>query len=473
MKRILTAALPALVLLAGSASAQGDDDLRARIRALERRNEKIEKRYDTVIGRLEKAEERNAELEARLLDQTVPERRDEMETLVNRLVEFGDFSDRQEYGNRSQGGARIQFYGMVRTDMIYSQARFDDQINAFWLQPEDGTSAENNDDAFSLDARLTRVGIAIDFGDIGPAETTGVIEFDFSHFQETTAESRTRPRLRLAYVNLDFGDIVLRAGQDWDIISPYDPIVDEHSKLWNTGNLGDLRPQFQAFWRGGNPLGVSIDVGLALGLTGAVENDDNDFVSGPFLTNQRDGFDSGHPHVQLSTSVGFGSWVQGERINIGAWGAWGRLETDARFNDEDHFTTWVLGLDLYLPLIRDVHLKGEFFYGQALADFRGGVGQSINTLEGDEIKSIGGWGELYWQTSKFFGIGIGAAIDNPERGDLDVADRASNWVAYLATRQQWSDEIQTGLDVMFWKTQYIAREEGDAFRINAYIQVSF
>ena len=48
-----------------------------------------------------------------------------------------------------------------------------------------------------------------------------------SHFQETTAESRTRPRLRLAFLDIDMGSVSIRVGQDWDIISPYDPLVDE------------------------------------------------------------------------------------------------------------------------------------------------------------------------------------------------------------------------------------------------------
>lgn len=469
------AALSTCILLLSASCLRAQDGLEERVQRLEEQNQRLAAQNDHILQRLAASEQRNAELESRL-DAGGAASPSELEAV---LAGVGDvIDDLDPEANRLvswyglvRSGIQLQFYGRVRLDSYYNSARFNRTINPQWLRPEDGINAARDDDAFAFDARLTTIGMNLDAGRIGSAHVRAKVEFDFANFNG--AESRPNARLLLAYVDIEFDRLSLRFGQDWDLISPYDPIVDEHRHLWDTGNLGDRRPLAQVFYRGGSEAGVDFDLGLALGATGSVDNRDVDVGFGSFLSTERDGFDSGHPHVQASASVGFDGWVPAQRIRLGVSGAWGRLETDTEFMGEDHFTSWLVAMDFFIPLFSTVHLKGELFYGEALSDFRGGISQSINVTEGDEIRSKGGWAEFYWQASNFLGLAAGASIDKPKRGDLDVAMRSANFTIYVASRQNWGGGLTSGVDLIFWKTQYLDRKDGDGIRVNVFVELTF
>ena len=447
-------------------------DVDARIRALEEANRKLAEQNQTILDRLSRAEMKNAELETRL-SATGPDA--DANKLEDLIANMGDAArgDIATWPALTRSANPIRFFGRVRLDAYYNTARMNRAVNPMWVIPENDINAEDDDDAFAFDARLTSIGMDVDAGRIGSADVGGRIEFDFANFSNETSEARAYPRLLVGYVDIDFGNLSLRFGQDWDVIAPYDPLVDEQSHLWNTGNLGDRRPMAEVLWNGGDDAGFGWEVNGAAGLTGAINNEDLDAFSGQFLTTERDGFDAGHPHGQLEVAVLFPGWVPGKRIRLGAFGLWGTFETDAEFGNEDRFTIWAAGMDLFVPLLSTLSLKGEFFIGQALSDFRGGIAQTIELVSGDEVESKGGWAELFWEPNDFFGIGVGAAIDNPNREDLVDGDRASNWTIYLATRFDWGGGLTTGFDVLFWKTNYINRDEGDTLRFDMFVELRF
>ncbi|MEZ6196591.1 MAG: hypothetical protein R3F20_12835 [Planctomycetota bacterium] len=484
----------AAILAAAFAPALLAQDLESRMKAIEEQNrllmeqnKKLTDSQNEVIRRLNATEERNRTLEAQIAERERFED-DRLQTMireVGKMVEGGNVApapdgDGRGYGGiprygLTRGGGQLQFYGRVRLDAFFNSARFNRSIDAQWVRPEDGINAEDDDDSFTLSARLTTLGTRWDLGEVAGGRARAKIEFDFAGFGKES-ESVAGVRLLVAYFDIDYGDLSFRFGQDWDVISPYDPLVDDFRHLWDTGNLGDRRPLLQVAYQHGGRTGFGFEARLAVGATGTVleggSNDEDDGF-GAFLSTEVDGFDSGLPHVQGSLSASIDSWVAGERLTIGVSGLYGRLETDFDFAGENQFTVWMVGVDFFIPLLDGVHLKGEGFWGSALGDFRGNIGQSINQTTGEEIEGIGGWAELYWQVTDAFGIGVGASIDNPDLADLDVAQRASNWVAYVATRLDLGDGFRMGLDGMFWKTEYVDREGGDAFRFNYFIEMSF
>ncbi len=464
--------------------------LEERVRKLEKENQKlaeqnhrIESQSAQILQRLLTSEQKNAELSQRL-NATEQLNHNKTSAIMDAIGSLTDDLGGNPVvgggyggGSISRSGFSLQFYGTIRFEASYSDSRFNRTIDPQWVQPEDGIFASNNDDQFSMNARRSTIGLNTSLGRVGDAQVRGKLEFDFAGFDsnqtEDQSESRARVRLLLAYVDFQIGNFSLRFGQDWDILAPLNPVVDNQRHLWDTGNLGDRRPMAQIYFEGGGRDGVAYHIAFAVGLTGAVDNLDADTGFGSFLTTERDGFDSGQPHLQLAAGVDFDSWVAGERIRIGFSGAWGKLETDTDFAGEDEFTTWALSFDVVIPLFEGAHIKAEGFIGQALADFRGGISQSINVTTGREIDSMGGFAEFFWQTSDFFGFGFGASIDNPDFDDLDLAQRASNWTLYAAARFDWGSGVQSGLDVIFWKTQYANREEGDALRVTAFVEISF
>jgi hypothetical protein len=466
-----------LVLAAGLAGAQDPvpqpED--ARLQALEDRHREI-------LERLSASEERNRrlaeEVEALRGKESIREAEEQdraLESSVNGLA--ARMRDGITYKDLVRSGMPIKFYGFLRTDLYWQSARMNSIILPQFVLPENNVAAEDSDDhEFAMDIRLNRFAFDIDAGTIGSAAVTGKLETDFANIPSSGVESRPTPRIRLAYVNMDFGEVTIRVGQDWDVIAPLFPAVNGETLMWNAGNLGDRRPMAQFILDTGDPQGTEFQIKAALGLTGAVDGLDLDAGAGvmrPFTSTTLDGFDSGHPHGQLRLGLAFPSWVEGKRARLGAWGYIAGLESDTKFAGEDEFTAWALGADFDLPLLGSLGLRGEVFMGQALADVRGGIAQSVNTATGKEIDTLGGWLELVWQVTDSFRLSAGGTLDNVDGDDIGSGGRDLNWSIYLASLMNWGGGLLSGLDVIFWETQWKDVGIGNTIRANVYVQLNF
>lgn len=155
------------------------------------------------------------------------------------------------------------------------------------------------------------------------------------------------------------------------------------------------------------------------------------------------------------------------------------LETDREFSGEDSFTPYTIGFDITLPICSSFGFKGEFFYGQALSDFRGGIGQSINTARGEEIETLGGWAEFQWDATDMWRLHAGFGIDDPRDGDVatnaDVTrdGRKLNWSTWIGTVYNFGGGLKAGVDVIYWETQYDSTGIGNTVRLDFYVQLDF
>lgn len=395
----------------------------------------------------------------------------------------------------TRSGSPIKFYGFLRLDTYYNTARMDNVVLPSRVLPEvaDGLTpgagqAKQDDDQFHMDPRLTRFGVDVMPGEIAGTKVLGKLEIDFANFPDGSAESRATPRIRLAYIDIAQGDWGLRAGQDWDVISPLFPSVNGEFLMWNAGNLGDRRAQLQ----GRVASGSSFELRTALGLTGAITNQDLDASSTEVnsslpSTGERDGFDSGMPHLQLRAGFKPGSIVDKKPVEVGVWGMYGVVEVDNNNSANtyggrgNHFQTWVGGVDLTIPLSSTLTFRGEGWAGENLGDVRGGVGMTINTATGAEIGSAGGWAELIYAHTAKTKFHVGASLDDPNNEDLALSgtnSRRRNQTAYVGTVVDWDSGVRTGLDAIYWLTEYMGADgtngsHGDAMRFDLYFQYNF
>jgi hypothetical protein len=167
-------------------------------------------------------------------------------------------------------------------------------------------------------------------------------------------------------------------------------------------------------------------------------------------------------------------------VKVGLWGLLAALETDTRLptgtpGGENDFVSYCIGTDVVLQLTERFSVRGEAYFGQALSDLRGGIGQSINAVAGDEIRTYGGWVELGFHASeviRFVGV---AAIDNPLNRDLSsgAAQRSRNLAYGLACAQQWTGAFKTGLEALYWSTKWVDEGLGTMLRFNFYTQLNF
>jgi hypothetical protein len=341
-------------------------------------------------------------------------------------------------------------------------------ILPFTVSPEDGSTVADDDAGFAFDPRLTRIGMDVKVGEVEGTKVNGKLEVDFANFPAGVPESRPAPRIRLAYVDLAGEEFGLRVGQDWDVISPLYPAANNETLMWNAGNTGDRRAQIQGRWV---PPGSSFDLKASLGLTGAVTNEDLD-AGVPGTTPERDGFDSGLPHLQARGAVKFGGAGERKPVEVGAWGALGSTETDTSFGGKRHFDVNIVGTDFQVPLSEQFLFRGEAWTGENLGDFRGGIGQSINA-SGDEIGSAGGWAELAWAATGKTRYHVGSTVDDPDNGDVASGRADRNAATYLGTVHDWSSGLRTGFDVIYWETDWKGNSDGDGYRLNLYFQYNF
>lgn len=75
-------------------------------------------------------------------------------------------------------------------------------------------------------------------------------------FYEGGSNSRSRLRMRKAYVNLAWGDFAILAGQTTEVIAPLYATVNSDLAMWGAGNLGDRRPQIRFTYAPTNDDGI-------------------------------------------------------------------------------------------------------------------------------------------------------------------------------------------------------------------------
>ncbi|HVL38900.1 MAG TPA: transglutaminase domain-containing protein [Fimbriimonadaceae bacterium] len=363
----------------------------------------------------------------------------------------------------AQGGVatstneRVTLYGFLRTDLNHDSMHMNPNNQfPFFVQSPSSTNVQGNNDQFTMTPRLTRLGL--DFVAPTPGadwNVTGKVEFDF---QGGGSESRPTPRGRHLYIQLNRGPNRLLIGQTWDLISPLIPSPNDDSLMWNAGNLGDRRPQVRYTHQasGGYPMTFAV----ALGLTSAVDLKDLD------ANGVRDGEDSGMPHLQARIGV---SGAQG---GAGIWGHIAKERTTIPVGGETNFQSNSLGADFMWRLSPGFDIRGEVWTGRNLSDFRGGIGQGVNTTTGNEIDSKGGWGELGFQASRTHRIALGYTVDDPDDDDVPASGRTKNDAIFLHNR--WTlGSIEVGLNFLHWTTRYKGLSTGKDNRVNLYVSHKF
>lgn len=380
------------------------------------------------------------------------------------------------------GKSRINFYGFLRLDVIVDSDRPNSiQIPGFILSPDLnaplGTAAGKSD--FSMHPRLTRFGFDLEGAPVkgmNDAKLAGKLEIDFYNLPSSptslNSNSREFPRLRHAWLKLDWPGFSLLAGQREDLISPLAPTVNNDLVMWGAGNLGDRRPQVRAEVKSG-----AVSIAAMAGVTGAVDNQNSDASGNAFY----DGEASALPTLQGRIGVGFDGPAAKKKSAIGVWAHTAREELDATAtfaNGRREFKSHAVGADLNLFLTSGLWLKAEAWTGKNLDDVRGGIFQGV--VGGHEIEAKGGWAELGFVLSPVWTSILGISIDDPESEFLprktDTANpgQDKNLVWYIGNRARWG-AVEMGADYLRWRTEFAGEGVSDGVdnRFNMFMAYHF
>lgn len=386
------------------------------------------------------------------------------------------------------GGNKITVYGILHMDSYYGTGRFNHtQFTYYATSPDPAVTPATNDrhNWIDITPRMSRLGVKVERDSLPfwkDAKLNGVFEFDFqnratSEVSGLESESRELPRLRHAYMRLASGGFSFLAGQTSDLISPLFPVANYDGVMWNSGNLGDRRPQL----RFGYDIPISDEAAfttaIALARTGAIDRKNLDGTQPPTALatgdSQRDGDASGRPMIQARIGL---AKLFGKRVDAGLWGhyGWERSEVPIGASARTRFYTGSIGYDLKVKILDELTFAGEIWYGKNLSDVRGGIDQGVNTGRGMEIASRGGWAELMAQLADPYFVAVGVGVDDPRNSSLTAAgQRQHNIAPYIWNKVDFGGGFSVGAEAIFWATDYLAQETGRANRYSLFVAWAF
>jgi hypothetical protein len=353
----------------------------------------------------------------------------------------------------TKGDFKIVPYGALWADMIYATERTYPGYYTLWVP----SAQLEGEDAFEVDCRRTRLGLDV----TGPkipffwdAASGGKVEIDFTG-DGPVNPNRAGVLLRHAYWDVKDEDFRVLVGQTWDVISPLYPGTLNYSVGWDGGNIGYRRCQFRL------ERYLKFTDTVMMDVQGAIAQD----IIPDFATT------AGVDRESASWPVFEGrvGWVLGPRgkgcnpISFGVSGHVGEAIYDFAQagpaplllppEDDVHRRTWSLNADVRIPLSDWYGIQGEFFTGENLSSFLGGIGQGVCTCNRKTIRSTGGWFDVWFDWTERFHTHAGWGLDDPNNNDFFVG-RTYNQFIFVNFAYDITKQLQTGLEVTSWKTLY-------------------
>jgi hypothetical protein len=370
----------------------------------------------------------------------------------------------------TKGEFKVVPYGYLWANMVYLSSRTASSGRSYtmWVYSDD----THGEDAFIVDGKTSRVGLAI----VGPrlrlfncAQSGGKLEIDFQGDFSKTA-NRGGVLLRHAYWEVKNPRFRLLAGQTWDIVSPLVPGTIMYSVYWNAGNMGYRRAQFRA------ERYFALSSTTLFTLQGSLnQNIFNDFPTDATCRCEPGSW----PLVEGRAAVTLGHRGKyGKPIEVGVSGHIGEIGFDlfdaggAILVDDVRRRTWSINADFSVPITDRFGVKGEFFTGENLSTFLGGIGQGINLATTDTIRSTGGWFNLYYDWYGDLHTHVGYGLDDPFDGDITVG-RIYNQFCFANLVYDVTDKFTMGLEVSSWRTLYATQRSGDSVRVEFMARYGF
>ncbi len=352
----------------------------------------------------------------------------------------------------TKGDFTIVPYGQLWGSAFYGSSRWAPGQFILYVPSPEGLTGEG-EDSFVIDTRRTRLGMNITGPDVplfGCAKSGAQVEVDFMGFAGNVVGGSVVPNsenfagvlMRHAFAELKTDNWRLLAGQTWDVISPLNPGMLTYAVGWAGGNIGFRRMQI----RGERYLHFSDS--CLVTVQGAMLQDV--VADLPNLAEN-----SNWPVLAGRVALSLGQANNGVRpFTIGLSSHVGEQGWDFPDADDYRLPTWSVCADAKYIVTPRLGIQGEFFTGENLATFLGGINQGINPLTRRTIQSTGGWIDLWYDWTPRLHSHLGCGIDNPLNTDVQTRGRTENSFLFGNVSFDVTKKLVLGLEVSHWKTEY-------------------
>ena len=311
-----------------------------------------------------------------------------------------------------------------------------------------------------FNGRQSRLNFAFTGPDIGDWQVGALAVFGFQN--SLTAEGYGFGPY-VAHGEIKNEDWRFAAGLQYDLINPRDPKTIPNNLLGDSGNIGASRNQIRMehFIRPSEDWQATLQLALS------------DPISTRIVDNSSVLEDDGHPYIEGRLNFGIGKTrdMAGHRtarpIEIGVSGMFGGMRTLEGVENGDlrqtSIKSWALGTDLHVALTDRIGFSGEFFGGEGIGEYLGGIGQSYNKITGDSIRASGGWGELHAYLRDDLHLHLGYGIDVAEREDLGSGSMLRNETIYGTLVWEFNSRLQFSFEMDYRRTVYLGTGGDELF----------
>ncbi|MCB2213119.1 hypothetical protein KQI52_13480 [bacterium] len=358
-------------------------------------------------------------------------------------------------GSAIAGEVEFKPYGFVRGEGYYDTESV--AAGDWLLFSADDQTPGRDVGQLSFSARHTRIGVKISGIEyVDGVNVYGKIETDFAGgFPNSTTQAR-QPllRLRLAYVAITTDKLEYRIGQDWTIISAPFPNTAMFVVGAGLGNLWMRMPQMSLAYKMG-------DVKLTGSVNRAISATDKyDAFTSSDLDVNGSGEKTGLPYV-----MGRLDWNK-KAIGISVMGHTGWEDIPDGNGKIHRMNSWsgIVALRLESGKIR---LRGEYFQGENLNAFFGGIiqGQVAMANKVENIAAMGGWVDLTYKLTDKWSVVAGAGMDDPDDEFLGPTNRDLNEWIWGNFQYKPVKNLTMILETNYVRTTYVNEGAGDNVRI--------
>ena len=347
----------------------------------------------------------------------------------------------------------VRVFGALKLDMQFSEPRSISKGSPFFLVPDSQAGLDQN--TLSIHARQSTIGAALTGPRFGGFQSGGLVAALF--FNDAIIIDRYGFLPLQAYGELKNENWRFAAGLQFDVFNPGVPTVLPFSVLSASGNSGNAfrgQVRLERFITPSENLQWTLQAALSEPVAATI---DPEF---------RLIDDNGWPNIEARIAVGIGEQdlsglVPVRPFQLGISGVGGQIRTTGILTNKVVADVWGIGADFRWKVTPSFGFAGEFFTGQGLGTYGGGVLQNINvdsvtpsnsTLE--SIRSTGGWLEtfVFWTPCLHSHFGFG--IDDPIDRDVGVTQRTQNSTAFANLIWDLNQTFRIGMEFTYRETKY-------------------
>lgn len=346
----------------------------------------------------------------------------------------------------------IKMFGTLKLDMLFSQPGVVAFGTPFFLSPESQVGFDQS--TVSINARQSSVGAMFTGPSYHGFQSGGQMLAMFYN-DAVTVDSYGFLPLQ-AFGELKNDDWRFAAGLMFDVFSPGIPTVLPFSALGASGNTGNtFRGQVRLErFLGRTPQSQwTLQAALSQPITSTIDP--------TFRLSE----DNGWPNIEGRIAWGAGqpSPAGARPFEVGVSGVGGQIRTTELLNRQVVADVYGIGTDFRWAMTPRFGFSGEFYTGQGLGTYNGGILQNINfdttapansTL--DSIRTSGGWMEAYYYWTPCLHTHTGYGIDDPNDRDIAQTQRTSNSTLYANMLWDINQTFRIGFEFAYRKTGYLA-----------------